>query len=66
MVRRRLPLLARRMTEIPIGFHNRAAAGRRSARHTPRARRCGVQCLNGPLAAHFGLVYPVKGWRTLA
>ena len=61
MVRRRLPWLARRMTEIPIGSNiARAPAGDRLVTRAalgvpPRA----------PLLAHFGLVYPGKGLETL-
>ena len=61
MVRRRLPWLARRMTEIPIGSNIvPAAAG------DPLATRAalGVPAL-APLLAHFGLVYPGKGVETL-
>jgi glycosyltransferase involved in cell wall biosynthesis len=61
MVRRRLPWVARRLTEIPIGSNIAIAppddpvATRASLGVSPRA----------PLLAHFGLVYPGKGMETL-
>ena len=61
MVRRRLPWLARRMTEIPIGS-NIATAPAGDRRVTRAA--LGVQA-RAPLLAHFGLVYPGKGLETL-
>jgi glycosyltransferase involved in cell wall biosynthesis len=61
MVRRRLPWVVRRMTEIPIGSNipiappGDAAATRASLGASPQA----------PLLAHFGLLYPGKGMETL-
>lgn len=61
MVRRRLPWLRRRLTEIPIGS-NIAVAPAGDARATRAA--LGVPA-GAPLLAHFGLVYPGKGMETL-
>ena len=61
MVRRRLPWLARRMTEIPIGSN--IATTPAGDRRVTRAA-LGVQP-RAPLLAHFGLVYPGKGLETL-
>ena len=61
MVRRRLPWLARRLTEVPIGSNiplaspGDPAMTRASLGAPPRA----------PLLVHFGLVYPGKGMETL-
>jgi glycosyltransferase involved in cell wall biosynthesis len=61
MVRRRLPWLRTRLTEVPIGSNipiasaGDPAAIRASVGASPRA----------PLLAHFGLVYPGKGVETL-
>jgi glycosyltransferase involved in cell wall biosynthesis len=61
MARRRLPWIARRLTEVPIGSNiaiapsGDPAATRASIGAPPRA----------PLLVHFGLVYPGKGLETL-
>ena len=61
MVRRRLPWIARRLTEVPIGSNIAIASPgdpaeiRASIGAPPRA----------PLLVHFGLVYPGKGLETL-
>ena len=61
MVRRRVPWVARRLTEIPIGSNiatappGDRAATRASVGVSPHA----------PLLAYFGLVYPGKGLETL-
>ena len=61
MVRRRLPWIARRLTEVPIGSNiaiapaGDGAATRAAIGAPPR----------GPLLVHFGLVYPGKGLETL-
>src|SRR5262249_43889140 len=61
MVRRRLPWIGRRLTEVHIGSNIAVApAGDRAATRTaigapPR----------GPLLVHFGLLYPGKGVETL-
>jgi len=61
MVRRRLPWLARGLTEIPIGSNIATApAG------DPAVTRAALGVPAGaPLLAHFGLVYPGKGLETL-
>jgi glycosyltransferase involved in cell wall biosynthesis len=61
MVRRRLPWLTRRLTEIPIGSNIAARPG--GDRDATRAA-LGVPAA-APLLAHFGLVYPGKGMETL-
>ena len=61
MVRRRVPWLAGRLTEIPIGSNIAAEPG--GDRATTRAA-LGVP-VDAPLLAHFGLVYPGKGLETL-
>jgi glycosyltransferase involved in cell wall biosynthesis len=62
MVRRRLPKLCRRLTEIPIGA-SVPVTPPDGTRETGR-RLLGVP--NGiPLLVHFGLVYPGKGLETL-
>jgi glycosyltransferase involved in cell wall biosynthesis len=61
MVRRRVPWIARRLTEVPIGSNIAIASPgdpaetRASIGAPPRA----------PLLVHFGLVYPGKGLETL-
>jgi glycosyltransferase involved in cell wall biosynthesis len=61
MVRRRLPWLTRRLTEIPIGSNIAALpAGDRGATRAALGVPAGA-----PLLAHFGLVYPGKGMETL-
>jgi glycosyltransferase involved in cell wall biosynthesis len=61
MLRRRLPWLRRRVTEIPIGS-NIAVAPAGDARAARAA--LGVPA-EAPLLVHFGLVYPGKGMETL-
>jgi glycosyltransferase involved in cell wall biosynthesis len=61
MVRRRLPWLGRRLSEIPIGSNIAAVpAG------DPLATRAALGVpARAPLLVHFGLVYPGKGMETL-
>ena len=61
LIRRRLPLLAGRFTEIPIGANiptkpGGMQRGSQAALGLPR---------NGPVLVHFGLIYPGKGLETL-
>jgi glycosyltransferase involved in cell wall biosynthesis len=61
MVRRRLPWVGRRLTEIPIGSNIPIASPA-----DPAATRATVGASpRGPLLVHFGLVYPGKGLETL-
>jgi len=61
MVRRRVPWVARRMTEIPIGSNIALAPP-----GDPAVIRASLGAsLHAPLLAHFGLVYPGKGMETL-
>lgn len=63
MVRRRLPWLGRRLTEIPIGPSVPVGPATGRDRETGRGL-LGVP-LESPLLVHFGLVYPGKGVETL-
>jgi glycosyltransferase involved in cell wall biosynthesis len=63
MIRRRLPFLARRFTEIPIGSNIGVVPGLPSDRRAERAR-LGLPA-DGAILLHFGLVYPGKGLETL-
>ena len=61
MIRRRMPWVARRMTEIPIGSNIALAPP-----GDPAVIRASLGAsLHAPLLAHFGLVYPGKGMETL-
>jgi polysaccharide biosynthesis protein PslF len=61
MVRRRLPWLSTRLTEVPIGSNIAVAQP-----GDPAALRAAVGASpRAPLLAHFGLVYPGKGVETL-
>lgn len=63
MIRRRLPFLAARVTEIPIGS-NIAVGACRDPDHAGVRASLGV-ALGAELLVHFGLVYPGKGLETL-
>jgi len=63
MIRRRLPGLAKRCTEIPIGSNIATAPGAGSSRREERARL--ALPADAPILVHFGLVYPGKGLETL-
>jgi len=61
MVRRRVPWMGRRLTEIPIGSNIAIASP-----GDPAATRAMIGASpHGPVLVHFGLVYPGKGLETL-
>lgn len=64
LIRRHLPRLARRMTEIPIGASIPAVATAFSNRKEENRRVLGMPNAS-PLLVYFGLVYPGKGLETL-
>jgi glycosyltransferase involved in cell wall biosynthesis len=64
MIRRRLPRLAKRCTEIPIGSNIAAAAGAPASSRREERTRLGLPA-DAPILVHFGLVYPGKGLETL-
>lgn len=64
MIRRRLPRLARRCTEIPIGSSIAPVAGAPGSSRREERARLGLPG-NASILVHFGLVYPGKGLETL-
>jgi glycosyltransferase involved in cell wall biosynthesis len=64
MIRRRLPGLARRCTEIPIGSNIATAPGAPGSSRREVLTRLGLPA-DAPVLVHFGLVYPGKGLETL-
>jgi glycosyltransferase involved in cell wall biosynthesis len=64
LIRRHLPRLARRMTEIPIGANIPTVAAAFSNRKEENRRVLGMPNAS-PLLVYFGLVYPGKGLETL-